>query len=195
MTQVVSLCRTTIQSGLDAILFQKYRHPAGSVEINYSNYEGKIVERYGVDLTPWPLEGRIRNPGELKRAEVNRLWTALSGGHCRWAGKKVYKARQASKKRGTKDAPESSTASTPEPTTSSTGQPSPPSLLEDFEAAARTATQHFEGQFDDAAGPPDVAKALAEFNFADFDPTLSAQIGMSIDPTMFGSEGSWYIIN
>ncbi|KAI0060328.1 hypothetical protein BV25DRAFT_1917933 [Artomyces pyxidatus] len=229
MTQVVSSCRSAIQSGLgelnqaepmhllltstDEILFQKFRHTPGSVEINYSNYEGKIVERYGVDLTPWPLEGRVRNPGDLKRAEVDRLWNALSGGHCRWvtltrgeldvriacnqarqdAGENVYKARRAPKKKNAEDASEPENVSSPGSANSSTGQEgSGSSLLEEFEAAAHMAIDRFEARFDEAAGPgqipPDVAKALAEFDFSDFDPTLSARLGMEIDPTV-GSEG------
>ena len=67
---------------LDATLREnKYK---AKVTMNYENYEGKIVERYGVALQGWPC-GEIRNPSKVgSHQEVTKLLEALKSGECRW---------------------------------------------------------------------------------------------------------------
>jgi len=59
-----------------------------SVEMNYRNYEGKIVERYGVELKGWPTgtgKSGICNPAALGgRAQLEKLLAALESGRCHW---------------------------------------------------------------------------------------------------------------
>jgi len=52
--------------------------------MNYANYERAIVEKYGVELTGWPIHGHIRNPGELSSNDNIILRDALDHGRCKW---------------------------------------------------------------------------------------------------------------
>ena len=54
--------------------------------MNYRNYEGKIVERYGVELKGWPnSKPGICNPATLgRRPQLERLLAALESGDCHW---------------------------------------------------------------------------------------------------------------
>jgi hypothetical protein len=56
------------------------------VEMNYRNYEGKIVEKYGVELKGWPdSKSGICNPATLGgRQQLEKLLAALESGHCHW---------------------------------------------------------------------------------------------------------------
>ena len=55
-----------------------------SVEMNYRNYEGKIVEKYGVELKGWPTS-KICNPATLGgRPQLEKLLAALESGQCHW---------------------------------------------------------------------------------------------------------------
>jgi hypothetical protein len=57
----------------------------GNQLINYSNYDGKIVERYSIALVGWPFEHPVCNPGEVgSHGEVSKLLDALQGGVCKW---------------------------------------------------------------------------------------------------------------
>ena len=52
--------------------------------MNYSSYQEKIVEKYGVKLTGWPIHGHIRNPGQLSTDDNIILLKALVDGKCKW---------------------------------------------------------------------------------------------------------------
>jgi hypothetical protein len=53
--------------------------------MNYRNYEGKIVEKYGVELKGWPIGSGICNPGTLGgRPQLEKLLSALESGQCNW---------------------------------------------------------------------------------------------------------------
>jgi hypothetical protein len=52
--------------------------------MNYANYERSIVEKYGVELTGWPIHGHIRNPGELSSDDNAILKDALVHRRCKW---------------------------------------------------------------------------------------------------------------
>ena len=52
--------------------------------MNYANYEQKIVEAFKVALVSWPLDGRVCNPGDLGRNDLNTLSDALTHGVCKW---------------------------------------------------------------------------------------------------------------
>ncbi len=52
--------------------------------MNYLNYEWQIVEKYGVELTGWPIHGCIRNPGELSSDDNAILKDTLDHGRCKW---------------------------------------------------------------------------------------------------------------
>jgi hypothetical protein len=52
--------------------------------MNYANYERKIVEQYGIELTGWPLLGRVCNPGELNTRDAAILKKALADDQCKW---------------------------------------------------------------------------------------------------------------
>jgi hypothetical protein len=56
------------------------------VEMNYRNYEGKIVEKYGVELKGWPnSKPGICNPAALGgRPQLEKLLAALESGDCHW---------------------------------------------------------------------------------------------------------------
>jgi hypothetical protein len=44
--------------------------------MNYNNYEGQIVEHYGVELINFP-GGEVSQPGTLTRAQLQALIAAL----------------------------------------------------------------------------------------------------------------------
>lgn len=92
--------------------------------MNYQNYEGNIVEEYGVCLEGWPV-GNVRNPGLIGgRTYVEKLLGALESGTCYWtrltqeelaqrisdnharaeAGEKVYRPRKARQSKKVKSA-------------------------------------------------------------------------------------------
>ena len=52
--------------------------------MNYRNYEGKIVEKYGVQLKGWPSsKSGICNPATLGgRQQLEKLLAALESGQC-----------------------------------------------------------------------------------------------------------------
>ena len=54
--------------------------------MNYRNYEGKIVEKYGVELKGWPSsKSGICNPATLGgRQQLEILLAALESGRCHW---------------------------------------------------------------------------------------------------------------
>ena len=54
--------------------------------MNYHNYEGKIVEKYGVELKGWPSSKTgICNPASLGgRQQLEILLAALESGQCHW---------------------------------------------------------------------------------------------------------------
>ena len=54
--------------------------------MNYHNYEGKIVEKYGVELEGWPTgKSGICNPVTLgRRPQLEKLLLALESGQCQW---------------------------------------------------------------------------------------------------------------
>ena len=54
--------------------------------MNYRNYEGKIVEKYGVELKGWPSsKSGICNPATLGgRQQLEKLLAALESGQCHW---------------------------------------------------------------------------------------------------------------
>ena len=56
------------------------------VEMNYHNYEGKIVEKYSVKLKGWPnSKPGIFNPATLGGwLQLERLLAALESGDCHW---------------------------------------------------------------------------------------------------------------
>ena len=57
-----------------------------SVEMNYHNYEGKIVEKYGVELKGWPSsKSGVCNPATLGGCQqLEILLAALESGQCHW---------------------------------------------------------------------------------------------------------------
>ena len=56
------------------------------MEMNYHNYEGKIVEKYGVELKGWPAnKSRIHNPAALsRRQQLEKLLATSELGQCHW---------------------------------------------------------------------------------------------------------------
>jgi len=52
--------------------------------MNYLNYEREVVEKYGVELTGWPVHGCIRNPGKLSSNDTIILLNALTADNCKW---------------------------------------------------------------------------------------------------------------
>jgi hypothetical protein len=95
-----------------------------SVDMNYRNYEGKIVEKYGVALTGWPITiPQVCNPSKIgTRPLLEKLLDALESGLCQWIvltkdevnvrrkanqaredrGEVVYKPRKSVARAGTK---------------------------------------------------------------------------------------------
>ncbi|KAI0319236.1 hypothetical protein OF83DRAFT_1111475 [Amylostereum chailletii] len=81
----VSETRNRIQTGLDDLLFEARKVQPGTVRMNYTNYELKIVERYSVHLANWLTnDGKVVNPGDLRRDQLTELLRSLRDGDCRW---------------------------------------------------------------------------------------------------------------
>jgi len=60
-------------------------HPHTNVGMNYKNYERRIVEQYGIELSGWPLLlGGVCNPGELNTHDTAILKKALVDDQCKW---------------------------------------------------------------------------------------------------------------
>jgi hypothetical protein len=57
-----------------------------NVEMNYRNYESKIVEKYGVTLDGWPSGiPQVCNPSMVRgRVLLERLLHSLESGQCQW---------------------------------------------------------------------------------------------------------------
>ncbi|KAG1719408.1 hypothetical protein EDD22DRAFT_963254 [Suillus occidentalis] len=117
LTKLISLCRQLIQDGLDIVLPTLKHPPKKKVQMNYDNYEGKIVETYGVALENFP--GTVRNPGKIgQREDLINLYDLLFKGTCSWTklandelvariaknkerqahGEQIYKARKRQEK-------------------------------------------------------------------------------------------------
>ena len=72
-------------AGLDEILLEAKKIPTGTVRMNYTNYELKIVERYGVHLANWNTnDGKVINPGDLRRDQLTEVLRDLRDGDCHW---------------------------------------------------------------------------------------------------------------
>jgi hypothetical protein len=54
------------------------------IQMNYAQYEDKIVGAFKVALVGWPSSGRVSNPGVLPSHEVHALRDALARGACKW---------------------------------------------------------------------------------------------------------------
>jgi hypothetical protein len=55
-----------------------------SCQMNYTNYEAKIVERFGVALQSWPI-AVVCNPSQVNSClDLNKLVDALDLGTCMW---------------------------------------------------------------------------------------------------------------
>ena len=52
--------------------------------MKYTNYESSIVEKYGVALIGWPINGKVQNPGGLGPDEGLILRNSLETKTCRW---------------------------------------------------------------------------------------------------------------
>ncbi|KAN0111299.1 hypothetical protein V8E52_008674 [Russula decolorans] len=76
-------CRNIINTGLEQILKAK-KHVRTDVRMNYTNYESNIVEKCGVALIGWPVNGKVQNPGGLSPDEGLILRNALETNECRW---------------------------------------------------------------------------------------------------------------
>ncbi|KAG2030361.1 hypothetical protein BDR03DRAFT_987134, partial [Suillus americanus] len=95
LTKLVSLCHQHIQDGLDIILPTLSHPPNKKVKMNYNNYEGKIMETYGIALEHVP--GKIGHHKDLIE-----LCNLLFKGTCSWSvaknkehqahGEQIYKA-------------------------------------------------------------------------------------------------------
>lgn len=54
------------------------------MQMNYVHYEHRIVEKLGVALAGWPLDGHICNPGVLTTDDALVLKNALANKTCKW---------------------------------------------------------------------------------------------------------------
>jgi len=52
--------------------------------MNYLNYKQKIVEKYSIKLTGWPIHGPICSPGKLDSDDIAILRRALVDKVCKW---------------------------------------------------------------------------------------------------------------
>ena len=54
--------------------------------MNYTNYKGKIVERFGVALNGWPCKCLVSNPNKVGgHIELSKLLHALQAKCCKWS--------------------------------------------------------------------------------------------------------------
>ncbi|KAG2029843.1 hypothetical protein BDR03DRAFT_1017869 [Suillus americanus] len=82
-TKLISMCRKSIQEGLDKIV-QKHKLSWKKIKMNYDNYEQKIVETYGIELDGWTYKV-LQNPGKIGRQEdLITLLNALVNRQCQW---------------------------------------------------------------------------------------------------------------
>ncbi|KAG2744460.1 hypothetical protein P692DRAFT_20745511 [Suillus brevipes Sb2] len=88
LTKLISLCRQLIQDGLDIVLPTLKHPPKKKVQMNYDNYEGKIVETYSVALENFP--GTLANDKLVARIAKNKERQAH--------GEQIYKARKRQEK-------------------------------------------------------------------------------------------------
>jgi len=105
--------------GADNVL-QKHNLASKKVQMNYDNYEKKIVEVYAVTIDGWTYGKSVCNPGKIGRREhLITLLDALVTGRCSWvmlsddevservnnnrkrqaSGEQVYKPRKAIRQR------------------------------------------------------------------------------------------------
>ncbi|KIM61913.1 hypothetical protein SCLCIDRAFT_120782, partial [Scleroderma citrinum Foug A] len=72
-------------TGLAVIIKEKYQNDS-NIRMNYNNYEGSIVERYGVALVGWPDNLLpVQNPSSVGGREVLQpLLDALVTQTCYW---------------------------------------------------------------------------------------------------------------
>ena len=82
-----------IRMPLECILTLSYVPPSATIlrkkgirrtQMNYAQYEDKIVRAFKVALVGWPSSGRVGNPGVLPSYEVHALRDALARGVCKW---------------------------------------------------------------------------------------------------------------
>jgi len=52
--------------------------------MNYSSYKSKIIKKFGVTLTEWPIYGCVHNSGELGQDDAIILRHALVTKECKW---------------------------------------------------------------------------------------------------------------
>ncbi|KIM51896.1 hypothetical protein SCLCIDRAFT_142287 [Scleroderma citrinum Foug A] len=78
LNKLVSECCRAIQKGLEEVLHDN--QVTSTVQMNYDNYECKVVEWFGVELIGWPtVLLPIRNPGHIGRHnQVQKLLNALT---------------------------------------------------------------------------------------------------------------------
>jgi hypothetical protein len=87
----------------------KHKKISTMPSMNYNNYEGQIVENFGIELVNFP-GGTVVQPGTLPHAQLQQLIVALEhpveADHCRWvtlspmALQKRIKDNQARQARG-----------------------------------------------------------------------------------------------
>jgi hypothetical protein len=58
-----NVCIDLANSAADAIL-QEHKLTKKAVKMNYENYKGKVIERFGITLKGWPV-GAVCNPSKL----------------------------------------------------------------------------------------------------------------------------------
>ncbi|TFK59004.1 hypothetical protein BDN72DRAFT_966187 [Pluteus cervinus] len=96
--ELVSQCRTLIKDGLNKMLHNMKKLKASlTIKMNYTNYEPKIIIKYGVELVGWPLAEMI-NPGKIGVAKLIRvLLNSLENESCHWVqlSKEEYTQRKA----------------------------------------------------------------------------------------------------
>ena len=137
--KAVSECHQMIQEGLGKLssiicicklntipdMINQQNGKPGPCKMNYDNYEGKVVERWGVILKGWSGMKGIVNPSKVGgMAEVKTLLKALKNGSCKWerlteeglqqriqdnmarqaTGEQVYKGQKVARRKGTKNA-------------------------------------------------------------------------------------------
>jgi hypothetical protein len=54
------------------------------IPMNYAQYDEKIVQKHGIALVGWPINGSVRNPGFLTCDECIIVKRALAAKQCKW---------------------------------------------------------------------------------------------------------------
>ncbi|KIM53552.1 hypothetical protein SCLCIDRAFT_31822 [Scleroderma citrinum Foug A] len=125
LNKLVSECHRAIQKGLEEVLHDN--QVTSTVQMNYDNYERKVVERFGVELISWPTDLLpICNPEHIGgRDQVQKLLNALTtkasywkklskeelrrrivlNGGCQACGENVYKPHKKCTLQGTEKSP------------------------------------------------------------------------------------------